>query len=221
MIRVLLVDDHHLVRMCIGKMLAAVHGIKVVGEAASGEEALRLVKQASPQVILMDVRMPGMGGVEATRKLLRQNPELRILVLTTMVNEVYSERVLQNGAAGYITKDCDAEEMLQAIRTVHAGKQYLSPVIANRLALRHVRADPRSAVVNALSERELLVLTMLVQGSSVSEVAANLYLSAKTINSYRYRIFEKLNVKNDIEMALAAVRLGLVEPDDMPASEMG
>ena len=137
MINVLLVDDHDLVRTGIKRILDDVSGVKVIAEARTGEEAIRLGRQLKPDVVLMDVKMPGIGGFEATRKLLRINPDIKVLIVTTCNNDVYPARLLQVGAAGYLTKGSSMNEMIQAIRAVHAGQRYISPEIASRLAAQH------------------------------------------------------------------------------------
>jgi len=212
-INVFLVDDHDLVRTGVRKILEGSSGIKVVGEADSGEDAVKQCRKLNPHVVLMDVRMPGIGGIEATRKLVRQDPDLKILVLTTCDNDLYPSRLLQMGASGYLTKGCSMEEMVQAIRAVHSGQRYISPEIANRLAFRHV-TDKEESPFDTLSERELQVMLMITKGVKVQEIADKLHLSPKTVNSYRYRIFEKLNVKNDVELTLLAIRHGLIESED-------
>lgn len=217
-INVLLVDDHDLVRTAIRNLLANVAGIRVVGEARTGEEAIKLCRKQNPQVVLMDVKMPGIGGFEATRKLLRHNPDLKVLVLTSCNNDIYPARLLQIGASGYITKGSTMEEMVQAILAVKSGQRYISPDIASRLAFKHVSSNDESPF-DALSERELQVMLMITKGSKVQDIAEKLCLSPKTVNSYRYRIFEKLNVANDVELTLLALRHGLVESEATSVKE--
>ena len=214
MINVLLVDDHDLVRTGIKRILDDVSGVKVIAEARTGEEAIRLGRQLKPDVVLMDVKMPGIGGFEATRKLLRINPDIKVLIVTTCNNDVYPARLLQVGAAGYLTKGSSMNEMIQAIRAVHAGQRYISPEIASRLAFRHVSDDTESPF-DSLSERELQVMLMITNGTKVQDIAEKLCLSPKTVNSYRYRIFEKLDVKNDVELTLLAIRHGLIAAEDV------
>jgi len=209
-INVLLVDDLDLVRTGIKKMLDTVQGIKVVGEASSGEEALTQARKLIPDVVLMDVRMPGIGGYEATRKLIRAHPDMKVLVVTVCDNDFYPARLLQVGAAGYLTKGATMEEMVQAIRSVHHGQRYISPDIAARLAFRHV-SDEDESPFKSLSERELQVVLMITKGMKVQDIAAKLFLCAKTINSYRYRTFEKVGVKNDVELTLLAMKHKLID----------
>ena len=212
----LLVDDHDLVRLGMRRLLEDASGIKVVGEAKNGEDAVRLCRKTAPNVVLMDVKMPGIGGYEATRKLLRMDPDLKVLVVTICTNDLFPSRLLQVGAAGYMTKTADADEMIRAIRAVNAGQRYISPHIASRMAFKLV-SDVEETAFESLSERELQVALMITMGMSVQEVATKLCLSPKTVNSYRYRIFEKLGVRNDVELTLLAIRHGLVEPESLDA----
>lgn len=210
MIKVLLVDDHELVRIGIRRLLQDINGIKVVGEAHTGEDAIRLAKDLIPDVVLMDVQMPGIGGLEATRKMIRHNPDIKILALTVCDDEPYPSRLLQAGAAGYITKGCSSDEMIRAIRTVHAGQRYISSEIAQQLALKRFTKAEESPL-DILSERELQIMLMITSGQKVQDISTKLCLSPKTVNSYRYRIFEKLSINSDVELTLLAIRLGLVE----------
>ena len=218
MINILIVDDHDLVRAGIKRILDDVSGMKVIAEARTGEEALRLGRQLKPHVVLMDVKMPGIGGFEATRKLLRIDPDIKVLIVTTCNNDLYPARLLQVGASGYLTKGSSMNEMINAIRAVHAGQRYISPEIASRLAFRHV-TDSEDSPFEMLSERELQVMLMITKGTKVQDIAEKLCLSPKTVNSYRYRIFEKLSVNNDVELTLLAIRYGLVEAEQSNSEE--
>ncbi|MDP2226907.1 MAG: UvrY/SirA/GacA family response regulator transcription factor [Moraxellaceae bacterium] len=212
MIKVLVVDDHDLVRMGITRMLADISGLKVVGEAASGEESLRLCRELEPDVVLMDVKMPGIGGLEATRKLVRQHPDIRILAVTVCDEEPFPSRLLKAGAAGYLTKGAALEEMVRAVRAVASGQRYISPEVAQRLALSALEEE-KSSPFEALSEREMQITMMIVGCQKVQEISDRLFLSPKTVNSYRYRIFEKLGIESDVELTLLAVRHGLLNAD--------
>jgi two-component system invasion response regulator UvrY len=218
LIKVLLVDDHELVRMGIRRLLQDVNGLKVVGETNSGEEGIRLAKELMPDVVLMDVQMPGIGGLEATRKMTRHNSDIKVLALTVCDDEPYPSRLLQAGAAGYITKGCDSEEMIRAIRIVHSGQRYISSEIAQQLALKRFTKAEESPL-DILSERELQIMLMITSGQKVQEISEKLHLSPKTVNSYRYRIFEKLNINSDVELTLLAIRLGLVETGKISSIE--
>lgn len=218
MIKVLLVDDHELVRNGIRRLLQDVTGIRVIGEANSGEQAVLMAKDLLPDVAVIDLHMPGIGGLEATRKMLRHNPQLKILALTVHEDEPYPTRLMHAGASGYITKGCEPEEMVRAIRAVNAGQHYISPAIAQKLAIKRFTKGEKSAL-DALSERELQIMLMITQGQTVPEISKKLCLSSKTVNSYRYRIFEKLGIKSDVELTLLAMRLGMIEGSQLSETE--
>jgi len=209
-IKVLLIDDHELVRLGVKRLLQDVNGIKVIAEGSTGEEAIKLVRELAPDVVIMDVQMPGIGGLEATRKMIRYNPMVKILALTVLEEEPYPSRLLQAGAAGYITKGSSTEEMVKAIRMLHAGKRYVSSGVAQQLALKRF-SEGEESPLESLSEREMQIMLMITQGQKVQDISDTLCLSSKTVNSYRYRIFEKLGVKSDVELTLLAVRLGVID----------
>lgn len=209
MIKILLVDDHDLVRLGINKLLSEIKGFQIVGEARSGEEAIEKVGKLRPDIVLMDVKMPGMGGLEATKRIVKQYSKVKVLVVTVYGDEPYPSRVLQAGATGYMTKGAGVEEMVQAINSVFSGKRYLSPEVAQQLALKHLTHQDESPF-ESLSERELQVLVMITSGQKVQEIADQLYLSPKTVNSYRYRLFEKLAVDTDVELTHLAIRHKLI-----------
>ncbi|MCY4045550.1 MAG: UvrY/SirA/GacA family response regulator transcription factor [Cellvibrionales bacterium] len=212
-IRVVVADDHDLVRLGLVRMLEDVEGVKVVGEAASGEEAIRLCKQLSPNVVLMDVKMPGIGGLEATRKLVQQVEHVAVVAVSALSDQVYSSKLLKAGALGYVTKDAELFEMVSAIKHAAHGKRYLSPNIAQQMALSTL--DPDSSPFDQLSERELQVAMMVINCEKVGVISEKLCLSAKTVNSYRYRIFEKLDVESDVELTRLAIRHGLLDYQDI------
>ncbi len=212
MITVLIVDDHELVRAGIRSLLSTVNGLKVIGEAATGEEAVKVAREKHPNVVLMDVRMPGIGGLEATRKLLRADPDLKIIALTVCGEEPFPSKLLQAGAAGYLTKGSGLDEMVQAIHSVYHGKRYISPEVAQQLALKHL-SDEKASPFETLSERELQVMLMITSGQKVQEISDKLCLSPKTVNSYRYRLFEKLSVNSDVELTHLAIRHGILDTE--------
>jgi two-component system invasion response regulator UvrY len=214
MINVLIVDDHDIVRLGIKKLLYTVSDIKVVGEAESGEMAVRLVRDLKPEVVLMDLKMPGIGGLEATHKLLRVNPQIKVIVVTSCDEEPFPYRLVRAGAAGYITKNANIDELVNAIHKVMAGHAYITPEIAQKMALRQV-SDAAKSPFAELSERELQVMWMITHGNRVQEIASKLCLSPKTVNTYRYRLFEKLNVKNDVELTHLALRYGMLDKDPL------
>lgn len=212
MITVLIVDDHELVRAGIRSLLSSVNGLKVVGEASNGEEAIKMAREKHPEVILMDVRMPGIGGLEATRKLLRADPDAKVIALTVCDEEPFPSKLLQAGAVGYLTKGSGLEEMVNAIQSVYHGKRYISPEVAQRLALRHL-TDDNPSPFDTLSEREMQVMLMITAGQKVQEISDKLCLSPKTVNSYRYRLFEKLGVNSDVELTHMAIRHKILDTE--------
>lgn len=216
MIKVFVVDDHDLVRTGITRMLSDVSGLVVVGEAASGEEALRDVRDANPDVVLMDAKMPGIGGLEATRKLLRQNADVKVIAVTVCGDEPFPSRFLQAGASGYLTKGAAIDEMVKAIRLVHSGQRYISPEVAQALALKPFTNDGERSPFDQLSERELQIAMMVVNCQKVQEISDKLFLSPKTVNSYRYRVFDKLGITSDVELTLLAIRHGMVDAEASP-----
>lgn len=213
MIKLLIVDDHELVRTGIIRMLSDATDLKVVGQAGSGEEALDLARSLSPDIILMDVRMPGIGGLEATRKLTQRHPEIKVIAVTACEDDPFPSRLMQAGARGYLTKGTDMQEMLLAIRQVAAGNYYLNPYIAQQMALQPLTGSGQVNPFQSLSEREMQISLMIAQGHKIQNIADMLSLSPKTVNTYRYRIFEKLGLENDVELALYAVRHGLIDAE--------
>lgn len=211
MIKVLVVDDHDLVRTGITRMLEDEQGIKVVGQAGTGEEAITLTKELDPNVILMDVKMPGIGGLEATRKLQRTHPDVKVIAVTICEEEPFPSRLLQAGAAGYLTKGAAMAEVVKAIQVVHSGQRYISPDIAQQLALKPFNKD--GSPFDELSERELQIAMMIVNCHKVQEISDKLFLSPKTVNSYRYRLFDKLGINSDVELTLLAVRHGMLDAE--------
>ena len=210
MIKVLIVDDHDLIRAGIRHMLADADGIEVIGEADSGEQGIEMVRELSPDVVLMDLQMPGIGGLEATRKILQANPETKILIITACFDDVHPARLLQLGAAGYITKEASMNEMIQAVRSIHAGERYVvSPKIAQQIIQKRTTNVDQSPF-DELSNRELQVAIMIVKGHKAPEISDKLSLSAKTVNTYRYRIFKKLKLKGDVELVHLAMQYGLI-----------
>jgi len=213
--KIIVADDHDLVRMGIVRMLSDVPGFKVVGEAKSGEEAARLAKEFKPDVVLMDVKMPGIGGLEATKKILAYNSNIKIIAVTSLADEMYPERLMKAGACGYVTKGANFDEMIDAIKTVVAGNRYMSSNVAQQLALRSFSGKAAVSPFEMLSERELQTAILIANGAKVQTIADTFCVSPKTINSYRYRIFEKLNINSDVELTLLAVKHKILDIDAM------
>jgi len=212
MIRILLVDDHELVRTGIAALLNTAEDMMVVGVAQSGEEAVSQVVLQSADVILMDVNMPGIGGMEACRRILRRDPNLKIIAISAQNDGPIPQQLLRIGVMGFVSKGSSAEEMILAIRKVMTGKKYLCTEVANNMALQGLPGNMESPFAK-LSQRETEVVTLILQGKSIQEMAEMLVLSDKTVNTYRYRLYEKLRIKNDVELTRLAVKFGHMIPD--------
>lgn len=208
--RVTLVDDHAVVRMGFRLLLSGTQDIEVVDEAETGEDALRRCAENRPDVLVMDLSMPGMGGLETISRLLARHPELRILVLSAHEDTIHPKRALKAGAAGYLTKRSAAEELIQAIRQVASGKMYVEARLAQQMAVQQLSADQNP--VDVLSAREFEVFIALAKGRSVNDIAEVLHLSPRTVGTHLYNIKQKLGASNQAEIAIAALRAGLIDP---------
>ncbi len=212
--RVVVADDHDLVRVGLVRMLEDIAEIEVIGEAASGEEAVQHARSLQPDVIVMDVKMPGIGGIEATRKISTQYPNTKVVAVSALDDAPFPQRLLKAGAMAYLTKGAEISEMVTAIKQAVRGKQYLSPEIAQQMALSSVNPDHDNPF-DQLSERELQICMMVINCEKVQDISDKLCLSSKTVNSYRYRIFEKLEITGDVELTRLAIRHGLIEHEDV------
>ncbi|MFK8015859.1 MAG: response regulator [Gammaproteobacteria bacterium] len=209
-IRVALVDDHALVRTGIRKILDGVPDIEVVGEAECGETGVALCKSAAPDVVLMDKHMPGIGGVEATRRVLAQR-YTKVICLTVDTVGPLPKRMLEMGAMGFLTKSCAPEEMIEAVRRVHGGERYIGAQVARVMADQAV--DGGGSPFDALSMRELQVCIMLASGQSSTQISTYLSLSPKTVSTYRARIFQKAECENIVDLVRKSIEFGLLEAD--------
>ena len=207
MISVLLVDDHELVRTGIEALLSATGDIKVVGVAKSGEEAAQAVVNLSPDVVVMDVNMPGIGGVEASRRILHHNPNIKIIAISVQNDGPIPHQLMKLGVLGFISKGSPVDEMIEGIRRVMEGKRYLCSDVAKNLAFQGLNGNQGSPFAK-LSQREAEVVTLILQGKTIQEMANMLLLSDKTVNTYRYRLYSKLQVKNDVELTRLAIKFG-------------
>ena len=209
-ISVMLVDDHAVVRMGFKMLLESDQDIKVIAEAESGEAAIKAYVEHQPQVVVMDITMPGIGGMEAIERILAKDNHARILVLSAHEDSVHPKRVLNAGAMGYVTKRSAAEELIKAIRSVAQGKKYIEASVAQQMAIQQLSGEQNP--VDVLSEREFEVFMSLARGKSTNEIAETLFLSPRTVGTHLYNIKQKLNAQNSAEIALIAMRCGLLEP---------
>ncbi|MEW5011083.1 MAG: response regulator [Cycloclasticus sp.] len=207
-ISVLLVDDHELVRSGIEHLLNADPDINVIATASSGEEALDLTERLQPDIILMDLNMPGIGGSEAIKRILRRQPSAKIIALSVHDDGPIPQQSIQHGAKGYINKGCPVDEMISAIVMVFRGKNYLSSAVATNLIFNPHQTDENA--FSKLSSRELQIVSKIVDGHKIMDIADALAISPKTVNTHRYRVHEKLGINNDIELVRLAIDSGFV-----------
>ena len=210
-IKVVLVEDEILVRSLIRNLLESTGNIDVIGEAVNGEEAVRLVKKTSPEVVVLDVNLAGIGAIEATRLLRRVDESIRLLALSPNVDPSVPLRLLEMGVDGVVTKSSSPEEFVEAVRDVHRGRRHLDLRVARNIVLD--RVSGRLSPLDALTPREMEVMTWIAKGSRVAEIATALARSPKTISTLRSRVFRKLDVNSDVQLALLAIRHRLVKLD--------
>jgi two-component system, NarL family, invasion response regulator UvrY len=212
MIKILLVEDHDLMRTGLCNILARAGDLEVIGEAATGEEAIRLARDIKPDVILMDVELPGLSGLESTERILKTQPDIGIIILTAHSKPPLPARLLDIGASGYLTKACPSEELINAVRTVARGERYIGAEIAQQLALSLLPGTPQSPF-QELTARELEVTLMLTQGMKMQSIAEVINVSPKTVATHKYKVYEKVGVSSEVELLRLALRYGLVKPD--------
>lgn len=212
MIRLLIVEDHHLVRTGLRNIITDAGGIEIVGEAESGERAIQLNREREPHVILMDIGLPGLSGFETSERILAARPDVRIIVLTAHAQPPFPARLLDMGAAGYLTKACDAEELVRAIRKVHDGERYIGSEIAQQLAVSLLPGAPQSPF-QELTPRELEVALMLARGMKPTEIGKRMNVSPKTVSTHKYRVYEKLGVDSEVALLREAIRYGVIQAD--------
>jgi two-component system, NarL family, invasion response regulator UvrY len=210
MIRVMLVDDHAVVRTGFRLLLQAQREVSVVAEAESGEVACQRYLELTPDVVVMDLAMPGMGGLEALRRIRSHHPQARVLALSAHDDPMHARRALREGALGFLSKRSAPEALIEAVTTVGAGRRYIDVALAQKLALADLDGGSRSPI-EKLSEREFEVFVRLARGETVQRIAEDLRLSASTVGTHLYNIKQKLGVVNQSELTLLAIRHGLIE----------
>lgn len=208
-INVLLIEPQALVSSALVELLKPFQQIKIVGRAANGEQALQLARHLNPDIVLIELNIPKISGLELAQRILKINLNFKMIALTEHTEEPYPSRFIQLGGLGYLTKNCSLEELKKAILAVDKGEAYLTPTIAQKLAISQVMGKNQSPL-EQLSERELQVFLMISQGSQVNQIAEKLYLSPKTVNTYRYRLFDKLGIDNNVDLTHLALRYGLL-----------
>jgi DNA-binding NarL/FixJ family response regulator len=211
MIRILIADDHAVVRAGIRQFIAGHDDLKVVGEAANGAEVIDYVRKVELDLVVLDISMPGRSGIDTLKSLKQVRPELPVLILSGFAEEQYAINLLRAGAAGYINKEAAPAQLVTAIRTVAQGRKYVSPALAQMLADRLSVKDDERPVHNELSQREFQIFCKLVKGESVTQIADGLFLSVKTVSTYRSRILEKMGMKNNAELTYYAIKNKLID----------
>jgi len=210
LIRILIADDHPIVRAGLKQVIADAPDMTVADEAADGHEVLAKVRHAEFDVVLLDLTIPGLSGLDVLKQVKSEKPNLRVLILSVHPEDQYAVRVLRAGAWGYVTKASAPEQLIAAIRKVHGGKRYVSPVLAEQLA-EHLEPGAATMPHERLSDREYQVLCLLASGKTVTEIADALALSVKTVSTYRSRILEKMGMRSNAELTRYAIQNGLVD----------
>ncbi len=208
-INILLVDDHSVVRVSFKMLIENESDMAVISEAESGELGITAYKEHKPSVVIMDITMPGMGGLDAIERIIAFDKKAKVLVLSAHEDSVHPKRALSAGALGYLTKRSAAEELIKAIRSVNSGTKYLEPSIAQQMAITQLSGENNP--VEILSDREFEVFIALAKGKSTNEIADTMCLSPRTVGTHLYNIKQKLNANNSAEIALIAIRCGLLE----------
>ena len=212
MIKIILADDHDLVRTGIRRILEDVSDFTIIAEAKNGEDAVQLCRKNAPDVVLMDVNMPGIGGLEATKKIVRMSENTRVICVSMHKESPIPLQVMEAGAFGFLTKDAEPEEVIMAIHKVFGGQKYIDSEVANNIAVGKLTPSNDNPF-DDLSSRELNIAQRLTKGQNVKDIANELSISAKTVNTYRYRMFDKLGVTSDVELTHLALRHKLIDPN--------
>ena len=213
--RILIAEDHALVRQGLRALLTSIADFEVVGEAVNGREALRLIRELAPELVLMDISMPELNGLDATAQALHGNPKLKVIVVSMHATEAHAVEALRAGAAGYLLKDADAGELERAIRLVARGERYLTPAVSHHVIDRFLRTErgEQAPMAEALSPRQREVLQLVAEGRSTREIADRLNLSVKTVETHRAQLMQRLEIYDVAGLTRYALRIGLVDPE--------
>jgi len=214
-IKVLLAEDHHIIRQGIRSLLEKEKGIEVIGEATDGRETVDLAKQLQPDVVVMDISMPNMNGIEATRKICQENPDIKVIALSVHSDDPFVSGMLTAGASGYLLKDCLLDELIKAIEMVTKGRLYLSARIAQKVVQEYksLKSRENRSIFHTMTAREREVLQLIAEGKSMKEIGAILFVSEKTVATHKQHIMEKLGVHTVPDLVKIAIREGLIHLD--------
>jgi two-component system response regulator NreC len=212
-IKVLVVDDHTILRQGIKALLDNQEGIEVIGEAKDGREALSIIEETLPDVILMDIAMPGLNGLEATRRIKKKFPRMKVLVLTMYTNEEYIFQILNAGANGYLVKETAFQDLISAIKAVYKNEAFMSPSISKKVINSYIKKaqDDEAKTCEVLTTREREILQLIAEGNSSKKIAELLFISPKTVETHRTHIMDKLNIHNRTGLIKYAIRKGMVD----------
>jgi DNA-binding NarL/FixJ family response regulator len=213
-IKIILADDHEILRYGLSKSFEQENDIKVIGQAKDGHSAVDLARELSPDVIIMDIGMPDLNGVEATRKIVKNHPRVKVIGLSMHSSDKYVREMFKAGASGYLLKNCPFEELVEAVRTVAGGKTYISSSIGDMIVKEYAsKPDEEKSVFTILSQREREVLQLLAEGKTTKQIAKRLHISPKTVEAHRLRIMERLDIDNVAQLTKYAIQEGLTEAE--------
>lgn len=209
-VRVLLADDHALVRSGIRSLLQSLDNVEVVGEAGDGDTALKLIEQLAPDIVLMDITMPGLNGLEALPRIRTAFPAVRVIILSMHTNEAYVSKALRSGAVGYLLKDAATIELELALQAVSRGDTYLSPAVSKQLIADHVRRDTPAAAADPLTPRQREILQAIAEGHTTQQIAQRLKISVKTVEAHRAQLMDRLDIHDVAGLVRYAIKIGLI-----------
>jgi DNA-binding NarL/FixJ family response regulator len=213
-IKIILADDHTILRQGLSRSFEQESDIKVIGQASDGHTAVDLVREMSPDVVIMDIGMPDLNGIEATRKIVKDHPQVKVVGLSMHSSDKYVREMFKAGAAGFLLKNCPFEELAEAVRTVAGGKTYVTSSIGDMIVKEYAsKPDKEKSVFTILSQREREVLQLLAEGKTTKQIAKRLHISPKTVEAHRLRIMERLNIDNVAQLTKYAIQEGLTEAE--------
>jgi DNA-binding NarL/FixJ family response regulator len=214
-IRILLADDHAIVRHGLSRSIEQEEDMQIIAQAKDGHGTVELARELKPDIVLMDISMPDLNGIEATRLIAKEMPEVKVIALSMHSAKKFVTEMFKAGAAGYLLKDCQYDELAGAVRTVASGKTYLSPAITDVVVENYIRTSPKpeSSAFSVLSQREREVLQLMAEGKTTKQIARQLYISPKTVEAHRLRVMNKLNFDNVAQLTKYAIQEGLTSPE--------